>query len=70
MHTKKNDLLYPIMHTTVEGFHVASYYEANFARSPCHVGLLFPQPGIVKHNKMSQNILCGTYHNNKLPFRK
>ena len=43
----------------IEGFHVTSY-QANFTshytrNCHAHVGLPFPQSGIGKHNKKSQN---------------
>ena len=55
----------------VEGFHVMSY-QANFASHHIrnyHVGFLnsfFPQSGIGKHNKKSQNFSFSSYHNTKL----
>ena len=52
----------------IEGFAVTSY-PANFASHHTrdrHVGFLFPQSGIVKHNKMSQNFSFSSYQNTKL----
>ena len=34
-----------------------------------HVGFLFPQSGIGKHNKMSRNFWSSSYHNTKLQMR-
>ena len=34
-----------------------------------HVGFLFPQSGIGKHNKMSWNFKFSSYHNTKLQLR-
>ena len=52
----------------IEGFHVTSYLAncaSHYTRNP-HVGFLFPQSGIGKHNKMSQNFPFSSYHDTKL----
>ena len=52
----------------IEGFNITSYL-ANFASHRIrdrHVGFLFPQSDIGKHNKMSQNFSFSLYHNTKL----
>ena len=51
----------------IESFLVTSY-PANLASHTCyhHVGFLFTQFSIGKHNKISQNFLFSSYHNTKL----